>query len=97
MQQADPSIADFAPGTAETPETGQVRHRTWRCKRKRLIRSPADSARQYRHVHVSDVVELNLWMDQQAMDEPAEVPREYLRTCGRRQYPRTRQCDGDQC
>jgi len=76
MQQADPSTIDFAPGTSDVATPGKFAT-TARLAAKSADNVTADTLENI-GMFVRDVVELELWMEQQAMNEDAKVPREYF-------------------
>lgn len=76
MQQSDPSTVDFAPGTSDVSQAGKFAT-TARLADKQADNVTADNLDNI-NMFVRDVVELSLHMDQQAMDEPVDVPKEYF-------------------
>jgi hypothetical protein len=76
MQSTDPAIADYAPGTEESPGAGKFAT-TAKLQAKASDAVTADCLDNV-NMFVRDVVELQLWMDQQAMDELEDVPSSYL-------------------
>jgi hypothetical protein len=76
MQEADPSTVDYSPGTSEQPGPGKFAT-TARLADKAADNVTSDTLDQV-GLFIRDVVELQLWMDQQAMSEPVDVPREYF-------------------
>lgn len=76
MQQADPSTIDFAPGTGDVSQAGKFAT-TARLADKQADNVTADTLDNM-NMFVRDVVELQLAMDQQAMNEPVDVPKEYF-------------------
>lgn len=76
MQQVDPSTVDFAPGTAAAPGPGKFAT-TARLADKAADSVTADTLDQM-NMFVRDVVELELWMNQQAMDESEQIPPNYM-------------------
>ena len=76
MQQADPSTVDFAPGTSDVSQAGKFAT-TARLADKQADNVTADTLDNI-NMFVRDVVELELWMDQQAMNDPVDVPKEYF-------------------
>jgi hypothetical protein len=76
MQQVDPSTVDFAPGTAAAPGPGKFAT-TARLADKAADSVTADTLDQI-NMFVRDVVELELWMNQQAMDKEETIPGKYM-------------------
>jgi hypothetical protein len=76
MQSTDPSVSDFAPGTSENPQAGKFAT-TAALQAKASDSVTADTLDQV-NMFVRDCVELQLWMDQQAMDEDVQVPKQYF-------------------
>lgn len=76
LQGSDPTISDFAPGTAENPQAGKFAT-TAALQAKATDSVVADTLDQIGQF-VRDVVELQLWMDQQAMDDDVQVPQSYV-------------------
>lgn len=76
MQAADPSTVDFAPGTSDVSQVGKFAT-TARLADKQADNVTADTLDNI-NMFVRDVVELQLWQDQQAMNEPVDVPKEYF-------------------
>jgi hypothetical protein len=80
MQQVDPSTTDFAPGTAEAPNAGKFAT-TAELQQKASDSVTADELDEI-GMCVRDIVELMLWMDQQASTETEHVPAEYFQRAG---------------
>jgi hypothetical protein len=76
MQSTDPSISDYAPGTSDNPQAGKFAT-TAALQAKASDSVTADTLDQV-NMFIRDSVELQLWMDQQAMDEDVDVPRKYF-------------------
>jgi hypothetical protein len=76
MQQVDPTTVDFAPGTASAPGPGKFAT-TARLADKAADSVTADTLDQV-NMFIRDVVEIELWMNQQAMDKPEKVPASYF-------------------
>lgn len=76
MQQVDPSTVDFAPGTENAPGPGKFAT-TAKLADKAADNVTADHLDQV-GMFVRDVVELELAMNQQAMNEPEDVPKTYF-------------------
>jgi hypothetical protein len=76
MQAADPTTVDFAPGTGDVASAGKFAT-TARLQAKSADSVTADTLDNI-GMFIRDVVELELWMDQQAMDEDQQVPLEYF-------------------
>jgi hypothetical protein len=76
MQQADPSTIDFSPGTEDVSGAGKFAT-TARIADKNADSVTADTLDNM-NMFIRDAVELALWMDQQAMNEPVDVPKEYF-------------------
>ena len=76
MQQVDPSTVDYAPGTQDSPSVGKFAT-TAKLADKAADSVTADSLDQI-GMFIRDVVELELAMNQQAMDKPEKVPKEYF-------------------
>jgi hypothetical protein len=76
MQAADPSTVDFAPGTGDVATAGKFAT-TARLQAKSADSVTADTLDNI-GMFIRDVVEISLWMDQQAMDEEQQVPVEYF-------------------
>lgn len=77
MQQADPSTIDFSPGTADVQTPGKFAT-TARLAAKSADNVTADTIDNI-GMFIREVVELELWMDQQAMDENVKVPDTYFK------------------
>ena len=76
MQSADPVISDYAPGSDENPQAGKFAT-TAKLQAESSDSITADSLDNI-GLFIRDVVENWLAMDQQAMDEPVNVPRKYF-------------------
>ena len=76
MQASDPSTVDFAPGTADVSQVGKFAT-TARLADKQADNVTADTLDNV-NMFVRDVIELQLSMDQQAMNDPVDVPKEYF-------------------
>jgi hypothetical protein len=76
MQLTDPVISDFAPGTADNPQAGKFA--TTAALQAKASDSVTADTLDNAGLFIRDVVELHLWMDQQAMDEAHEVPKAYF-------------------
>lgn len=76
MQQADPTTIDFAPGNESTPGPAKFAT-TAKLAAEGSDSVTADTLDQI-GMFVRDVVELELAMDQQAMNEEEEVPKSYF-------------------
>jgi hypothetical protein len=77
MQQADPSTIDFAPGTSDVAQAGKFAT-TARLAAQTADSVTADTLDQIGQF-IREVVELELWMDQQAMNENVKVPDTYFK------------------
>lgn len=76
MQQVDPSTVDYSPGSEDVPSPGKFAT-TAKLADKAADSVTADTLDQV-GVFIRDVVDLELAMNQQAMEEPEEVPKEYF-------------------
>ena len=79
MQGADPVISDFAPGTDSNPQAGKFAT-TAALQAKASDAVTADTLDQIGGMFIRDVVEIQLWFDQQAMDEDVQVPPDLPRS-----------------
>lgn len=76
MQATDPSVTDFAPGTGDAPLSGKFA--TTATLQQKASDSVTADLLDNLGFFVRDVVELMLWMDQQASTETVQVPRQYF-------------------
>ena len=76
MQQVDPTVTSYAPGTSDVAMAGKFAT-TAKLQDKAADSVTADKLDNV-GMFIRDVVELELVMDQQAMDEAQELPRQYF-------------------
>ena len=76
MQSSDPATSDFTPGSTTNPLAGKLA--TTAALQAKAADSVTADTLDNMNMFIRDVVELQLWMDQQAMDEPVDVPRQYF-------------------